>query len=272
VRETAIVIVSYRTGDTLARCLDAAHADAPEATIYLVDHESRMVALDALLKPRLWVRPMETNENPGFGAGANRGIDRAFADGFERVLLLNDDVFVQRGCVQALKGAVGADGAASPWLAGEGDAAYRGGVIDWDKGYAGHQEGATDYLIGGCMMITREAWRRTGGFDESFFLYCEDVDWCIRARESGTRIIVVPRDLAIHVGGASTTRDGRALWAYWWARNRLRLLRKHRRGRPEWIAFRQIARSARHIVLAPREVSVATARVRGAIAGLRDRL
>ena len=262
------MIVSYRTGDTLARCLDAAHADAPEATIYLVDHESRMVALDALLKPRLWVRPMETNENPGFGAGANRGIDRAFADGFERVLLLNDDVFVQRGCVQALKGAVGADGAASPWLAGEGDAAYRGGVINWDKGYAGHQEGATDYLIGGCMMITREAWRRTGEFDESFFLYCEDVDWCIRARGVGVPLVVVPNELAHHLGAASTGAEGGVVWGYWWSRNRLLLLEKHGRGRVWRTASRQVAGIGRDLIFVDRDPRRALARLRGTMHAL----
>jgi N-acetylglucosaminyl-diphospho-decaprenol L-rhamnosyltransferase len=268
VRETAIVIVSYRTGDTLARCLDAAHADAPEATIYLVDHESRMVALDALLKPRLWVRPMETNANPGFGAGANRGITRAFADGFERVLLLNDDVFLRTGCVTALKEIVGADGAASPWLAGEGDAAYRGGVIDWKKGYAGHQDGADDYLIGGCMMITRDAWHRTGGFDESFFLYCEDVDWCIRARVVGVPLVLVPVELADHVGAASTGANGGEAWAYWWSRNRLVLLRKHQRGSIWRTAARHTAATARDFVIGEHNGRVALARLKGTVRGL----
>jgi len=262
------VIVSYRTGDTLARCLDAAHADAPEATIYLVDHESRMVALDALLKPRLWVRPMETSENPGFGAGANRGIERAFADGFRRVLLLNDDVFLRPGCTEALKTAVGASGAASPWLAGEGDAAYRGGVIDWDKGYAGHQEGATDYLIGGCVMISRQAWERTGGFDESFFLYCEDVDWCIRARTAGVPLDVVPQELAEHVGGASTVAGDGDAWAYWWSRSRIKLLRKHGRGNPTTTAMRQLGATSRQF-LVDHDRTKARARLKGTLSGLR---
>ena len=268
-RETAIVIVSYRTGETLARCLDAAHADAPEATIYLVDHESRMVALDALLKPRLWVRPMETSENPGFGAGANRGIDRAFADGFVRVLLLNDDVFLRPGCVAGLKEAAGIDGAASPWLAGEGDAAYRGGVIDWDRGFAGHQGGATDYLIGGCIMITRNAWQRTGEFDESFFLYCEDVDWCIRARTAGVSLVVVPAELADHAGAASTGANGGEAWAFWWSRNRLVLLRKHQRGSVWRTAARHTAATVRDFAGGGHNGRVALARLKGTVHGLR---
>ncbi len=262
------MIVSYRTGETLARCLDAAQTCAAEATIYLVDHESRTVALDALLKPRMRVRSMETSENPGFGAGANRGINQALADGFERVLLLNDDVFLNPGCVEALKQAVGIDGAASPWLSGEGDAAFRGGVIDWKIGYAGHQEGATDYLIGGCMMISREAWRRTGGFDESFFLYCEDVDWCLRARTEGVRLTTIPTELAEHAGGASTGAGSGAAWAYWWSRSRIKLLRKHGQGRAKTTALRQIGATARDL-LRDHDASKAASRVRGTLSGLR---
>lgn len=262
-----IVVVSYRTGDTLARCLDAVHADAPEAAVHLVDHASRLVAFDALIKPRPWVRAMPTHENPGFGAGANRGIAAAIGAGADHVLLLNDDVFVRPGCLRRLVEAAGEAGAASPWLAGTGDARYRGGLIDWERGYAGHVDGAHDYLIGGCMLISRAAWERTGPFDEAFFLYCEDVDWCVRARAEGVPLVVVPEELADHVGGASTGSDHS--WAYWWSRSRIRLLRKHGRGHPTRTALRQIGRSGIDGVMSG-DFGTAAARVRGTLSGLRS--
>lgn len=260
-----IVIVSYRTGGTLARCLDAVHADVPEALVHLVDHDSQPVALEALLGERPWIRPLDTTENPGFGSGANRGIETALAAGVSHVLLLNDDVFVRSGCVARLVAAAGDAGAASPWLAGDGDAAYRGGVIDWERGYAGHRDGATDYLLGGCMMISRAAWERTGPFDAAFFLYCEDVDWCIRARTAGVPLVVVPAELAEHVGGASTGQDD--AWAYWWSRSRIRLLRKHGRGSPWQVGLRQLAGVTRTAVM-QRDLRVASARIRGTLSGL----
>lgn len=262
--QVAIVVVSYRTGDTLARCVDDAHAAAPDSAIYLVDHASRIAQLRELVSARLWIHDLSTESNPGFGAGANRGIDCAFADGASHVLLLNDDVFIRPGCVQELATAAGATGAASPWVAGEGDAVYRGGAIDWGRGFAGHREGASDYLLGGCMLISRGAWKATGPFDESFFLYCEDVDWCIRARAAGVPIVVVPRELAEHIGGASAAGE---TWAYWWSRNRLLLLRKHHRGSVGRTGARQILGIARGL-MRDGDARIAVARTRGTVAGL----
>jgi GT2 family glycosyltransferase len=263
---TAIVVVSYRTGDTLARCLEDAHRDAAEAVVYLVDHEARTSQHDALCGLRPWIVSLATPENPGFGAGANRGIDRAFADGAERVLLLNDDVYLRPGCAARLAEAVGADGAASPWVVGEGEHAYRGGAIDWQRGYAGHRDGAEDYLLGGCLMISRGAWQATGPFDEAFFLYCEDVDWSLRARQAGVPLVVVPKELAEHVGGASTGAGRSPTWAYWWTRSRILLLRKHGRGSPAATVLRQVGGAGRDALASPR---LAAARLKGAVSGLR---
>lgn len=156
---------------------------------------------------------MPMTDNVGFAGGANLGVRRALAAAATHVLPLNDDVFVEPGCIAALVEAAGNEGASSPWLRGEGDAAYRGGRIDWERGFAGHADGATDYLIGGCMPISRSAWDRTGPFDESFFLYCEDVDWCVRTRAAGVPLVVVVRELGDHIGGASTKAEGGRLLA-----------------------------------------------------------
>lgn len=265
----AIVVVAYRTGDTLARCLDRAHADAPDAPLLLVDHAYRPAQHAALVESRPWLRSLPSPDNPGFAAGANRGIEQALADDASHVLLLNADVYVRPGCVGRLTTAAGGSGAASPWLAGAGDAAYRGGRIDWERGYAGHEEGCDDYLIGGCIMISRAAWQATGPFDESFFLYCEDADWCLRARAAGVPLALVAEELADHDGGASTGAGTSELWAYWWSRNRIRLLRKHGHGSPTTVAVRQVAGAARGILWGSLPRRIALARVRGAVAGLR---
>jgi N-acetylglucosaminyl-diphospho-decaprenol L-rhamnosyltransferase len=267
--DVAVVAVSYRTGDTVARCLDAVHADMADAPVYLVDNASLPDRLEDVMEGRAWVTTIPLVGNLGFAGGANVGIESAFDGGATHVLLLNDDVFIEPGCVSALIAAAGGSGAASPWLRGEGDAAFRGGRIDWERGYAGHVTGASDYLIGGCLLLSRDAWRRTGAFDESFFLYCEDVDWCIRARDAGVPLVVVEKELAEHVGGSSTGGGAGTTWAYWWSRNRIKLLRKHRRGHPARVAARQVARTVIDAVRSADGRHVATARLRGTAAGLR---
>ncbi len=264
----AIVVVAYKAGHNAARCLDAAHIDAPDAVVYLVDNESQPGPFDAIVAPRDWVTGMPVPNNRGFASAANAGIGRAFNEGAGHVLLLNDDVYLRAGCVAQLVDAAGDRGAASPWLAGTGDAAYRGGIIDWDKGYAGHQEGAADYLIGGCMIISYLAWQQTGPFDESFFLYCEDVDWCLRARAIGVPLVVVPVELADHDGGASTGAGSSTTWAYWWSRNRIKLVRKHGQGSATKTALRQLGAVTKGLLTSDRDLGVAVARLRGIAAGL----
>ena len=264
----AIIIVAFHAGENARRCIEAVQVDAPDATVYLVDNESCPHQLEPILRDFPAIVCIPLAENLGFGAAANPGIQRAFAEGATHALLLNDDVYLHTGCLAALVEAAGERGAASPWLAGDGDAAYRGGKIDWQKGYAGHQEGATDYLIGGCMMISRQAWERTGRFDESFFLYCEDVDWCLRARAAGVSLVVVPRELADHDGGASTGAGHSATWGYWWSRNRIKLVRKHHQGSATKTAARQVGAVATNLWSSNRDLGLAAARLRGIARGL----
>ena len=264
----AIIIVAYHAGEHARRCVEAVRADAPNAPTYLVDNESKPDQFQPILREHPALLGMPLAGNAGFGAAANQGIQRAFDEGATHALLLNDDVYLRAGCVAALVEATGEFGAASPWLAGVGDAAYRGGIIDWEKGYAGHQEGATDYLIGGCMMISRQAWERTGWFDESFFLYCEDVDWCLRARAAGVPLVVVATELADHDGGASTGAGHSATWGYWWSRNRIKLVRKHQQGSAAKTALRQVGAIATSLWSSDRDVGLATARLRGIARGL----
>jgi N-acetylglucosaminyl-diphospho-decaprenol L-rhamnosyltransferase len=56
------------------------------------------------------------------------------------------------------------------------------------------------------MMLTREALEDVGPLDEDFFMYCEEVDWCLRARKRGWEIYQVPAARVIHHGGQSTSK------------------------------------------------------------------
>jgi hypothetical protein len=86
-----------------------------------------------------------------------------------------------------------------------------------------------DHPLGACMLLRRQALEQVGLLDEGYFMYCEEVDWCWRARRSGWRALCVPNATVIHHGGASTrqarTKMVRALWT-----SRLRLYNRHHSG------------------------------------------
>jgi len=67
-------------------------------------------------------------------------------------------------------------------------------MADWDHGSVAD----IDWAIGACLMVRREALEQVGGFDERFFLYFEDVDWCLRMHRAGWRVCYVPHARAVH--------------------------------------------------------------------------
>jgi GT2 family glycosyltransferase len=86
--------------------------------------------------------------------------------------------------------------------------------------------GTPDWVSGACMLVRRDAFAAVGGFDEDFFLYCEDTDLCRRLRDAGHDIRYEPGAGVRHVGGASSdTGQTRAIAA----RSRVRYARKHLR-------------------------------------------
>jgi N-acetylglucosaminyl-diphospho-decaprenol L-rhamnosyltransferase len=69
-----------------------------------------------------------------------------------------------------------------------------------------------DWVAGMFLLFRAETFRRLGGFDESFFLYYEDVDLCARLRRAGFRIIVDPLAIAIHHARRTSRRNPRYAW------------------------------------------------------------
>jgi GT2 family glycosyltransferase len=82
-------------------------------------------------------------------------------------------------------------------------------------------------VSGCCLLVRLAALHDIGLLDEAFFLYGEDVDWCLRARRRGYRVMHEPRAVALHFAAASAAITCRR--AYFLARNGILLARKHGR-------------------------------------------
>lgn len=95
-----------------------------------------------------------------------------------------------------------------------------------------------DWLSGACLMIKRPALETLDGFDERFFMYCEDMDLCKRVRNLGLGVRFEPSATVTHVGGASAPR-ARAVATM--ATSRLRYAEKHRSGVEYWLERLAIA-------------------------------
>lgn len=270
----AVVVVMYNSAPLLAE-LVASLAEGMlgiEYELVAVDNDSaddsvrriRDVAPDAVVVPM--------GRNAGYAAGINAGV--AAAGAHQAVLVLNSDVRLGRGCVAELLTALArpdvgiavprlsdADGRVIDSLRREptvlrafGDAllgAQRAGrfarfgeVVSDRKAYD-HEQSA-DWAEGSTQLISRRCWQSCGAWDESFFLYCEETEFDLRARDRGFLTWYVPTARAIHLEGGSGTSHG--LWTLQ-VTNRIRLFRRrHGLGATAlyWLAtlLREATRSA----------------------------
>lgn len=260
----AVVVTYSAPPPELRRCLAALRAAGGVDRLILVDTGGAAMVDDLPGQP-----PCEVirTANRGYGAAANVGIARAAALGADRVALLNDDVIVRPGWAEPLLAALDSApevGAAQPKLidAGTGLINSLGVRIGPDGAGVDLGDGEPDtaatpgelapieLFTGGAVMFTTGFLADTGGFDERYFLYYEDVDLALRGAARGWRYLVAPDSVVEHARGLSSAAQP-AHTRFLQERNRL------------WAAFRftdpaTIARavwlSIRRLRHAPRDV------------------
>ncbi len=122
----------------------------------LVDCESDPAVLAGLLRERPGVEGLPLAENRGFAGGANAGLEHAFAAGASHAVLLNDDVLVEPGCIEA-PGRRRRRRAARRRRASTARPASRSPAreLELRRGFGRHVEGALDYLTGACICFSR---------------------------------------------------------------------------------------------------------------------
>lgn len=245
--DIAVLIVAYRSRDTLPRVLDQLQAQtlAPARVLVLENGSPEGEAVDeAVIAGRAELVVSETNL--GFAAGNNRlaaQIDQSW------IFLLNPDAFPEPDLIETLVAATmrypdvslfgctqTADGAPGV-LDGAGDVyhvtgvPYRGG---YGRRMAPPPDGECFAPCGAATLIRRDVFERLGGFDEDFFCYVEDVDLGFRARLSGETCVQLNSAVISHVGYGSSGRRS-AFATYHGARNRFWTFFKNTPGWALWL-------------------------------------
>jgi GT2 family glycosyltransferase len=246
-----VVVVSYNNRDELRACVDElSHEDG--FTVIVVDNASGDGSLDAVAD--LPVIGIPLDDNRGFAHGCNVGWRRGSG---EFVLFLNPDARMDPASVERLAQTLRADaatGIVGPRIVNEE------GVVDFSirrfprlastyaQAFFVHrllprarwvdevvrdtstylQEGPVEWLSGACLLVRRDLLERLDGFDEGFFMYCEDKDLCRRAWAAGYAVRFEPAALATHVGGGGASAPRGSLLPVL-ASSRIRYAAKHAR-------------------------------------------
>jgi O-antigen biosynthesis protein len=216
----AVVVVAYNGGERLARCVNALRASVyRRLDIVVVDNASSDGSAVQLATDGVEVLALP--ENRGFAGGVNAGIGYhvEHRGPAEIYALVNQDCVVAPGWLGSLV----------VKLVAERDVAVVGARLYAEDGrtlqHAGARVGANgltehigrgcvdpdahrvctdvDYVTGALCAFTHETWRRHGPLDERFFpAYFEEVDFCLRCRRTGGRIVYVPESEAVHQEGS----------------------------------------------------------------------
>lgn len=219
-----IVVLNWNQKDETIACLRSlAAADLGGAAVVVVDNGSRDGSVDALRAEFPSVRILALPENRGFAGGCNAGMRAALEAGAEGILLLNNDTRVARDFLLPLLDAMHS----SPGAGAVSSAAFR---LDrptmLDVAYSevrfnrrhvvqilgvnalpgeGFDRRAEVGVVNACSLLLKaEALRTVGLFDEAYFAYHEDVDWCLRARQAGYQLFYEPYSRVLHRGSRST--------------------------------------------------------------------
>jgi hypothetical protein len=239
----AVTLAWNRREDTLA-CLDSLFRSTYRPLRVLVcDNGSTDGTPNAVRSSYPQAEVLDLGRNLGFAAGANAGLRHALAAGAEHVLLLNNDTTVDAGMIGALVDAASPDVAVvAPlvYYAGAPDVIWSSGGIRnrWTLEQSGDLRGRRDpggwpvalerdFVTGCAMLIARAALADVGLFDERFFMYYEDNDWCLRARAAGYRILLVPAARMWHRVATSSGGLGSPAERYAMARSSVQFFRKH---------------------------------------------
>jgi len=221
------IIVAHDSAEALPGCLAALAAEHVPAVV--VDNASRDGSVALAEAAGTQVVRMPRNE--GYGRANNRGV--AAAAQAERVLILNPDVTLRPGAVDALLAAARAypdAGLLAPRLVEpDGRFFYQprsllAPYLTNRKGRRALPEGdaCAPFLSGACLMIRRDLFLTLGGFDPNLFLFYEDDDLCRRVADAGHALVHVHGAEALHGRGRSSApepgRVFRTRWHQAWSR------------------------------------------------------
>lgn len=276
VDDIAVVTVTYNSSETIGPFLESFRKfHGNSVPVIVVDNESRDAAETASIVKHWGAIFISAGGNLGYGKGMNLGVSQLDGN-IKTVLLTNPDLIFANNVLEVLNmhlsqnpsiGLVGpqildAEGNIYPsarafpslrigvghalfssiWKNNPWTRAYHSGAVDYN------QEAFPGWLSGACLAIRRETFTSINGFDESYFMYFEDVDLSFRASKLGWGRKYVPTAKVIHAGSHSTQGNSKRMleehhksaylylsrkyggWYYWpvraslWAGLKLRLI------------------------------------------------
>jgi len=252
-KKIALVILHFKNKELTFNCLNSIRnlvVKGFSLEVIVVDNSLENELLDLRSKFKEFVF-LSTEENLGFTGGNNLGIKKALEDKADYLFIVNNDTILDKNLLVSLfremenDASIGILGPKIYFIPGyefhkerykpaeEGKVFwYAGGIIDWQNILASHrgvdevdkgqyeEEAETNFVSGCAMFVRREVFEKIGLFDERYFLYWEDIDFCFRAKKAGFKVFFSPAAKLWHANAGSSQAGG-PLHDYYMTRNRM---------------------------------------------------
>lgn len=262
----SVIIVSYSVRHFAEQCLcsvqramDACRANGQDVEVWVVDNCSSDGSVEYLQARFPFVQYLSNKENTGFGRANNQALSQCRG---KYVLFLNPDTILPEDCftkcIAFMESTSDAGALGIRMIDGSGQylpESKRGFPSPWvsfckmagltrlfpasklfARYYLGHlsstENHAVDVLAGAFMLVKKAVLEKTGGFDEQFFMYAEDIDLSYRIQLAGFKNYYFSDCSIIHFKGESTNKDQRYIKLFYKAM--IQFVRKHYRGTTSW--------------------------------------
>ncbi len=243
-----VVTLNWNRRDDTLEFLDSfTRLTYPRYRLLVVDNGSTDGSVEAIAARFPDVEQVLAGRNLGFAAGANLGLRQAMDRGADFVFVANNDTTIAPDALDLLvEAAVPGDvGVVGPKIYYAGDPQRIWSLGAWRHGLTleitGCRRGQldtdldgepfeVDFVTGCGMLIRRRCLEGVGLFDERFFMYYEDSDYCLRVRSAGYRVLVVPRARMWHKVATSSGGSDSPMERYHMAKSSVVFFRKHTGG------------------------------------------
>lgn len=251
-KKLAFIVIHYGSSQITLDCLKTlAKQSKQNFKLFLVNNSTEKLFQNKIKD--LFFSLIEPKSNLGFASGNNLALRQAYKEGFEYIILLNNDTLLPSDFSRKLESlarlssadlfspkiyfAKGFEYQRDRYKKNEKGKViwYAGGIIDRQNFYAKNRgidevdtgqynkKGETGFVTGCCLVIKKHVLENLGMLDEALFLYYEDVEYSLRAKVKGLKIFYEPEVFLWHKNAQSSPGPGSDLHRYYQTRNRLSL-------------------------------------------------
>lgn len=240
----AIILVNYNGISDTIECINSIlKIKNRNYKIIVVDNNSKDYEADKLEKNFPDIIVIKSNKNLGFSGGNNLGIKYAMENKYEYILLLNNDTIIDSEMIDYLLKYADNNTITVPkmyyytdkktiWYAGGNISKLTGRVKHNRKNKIDHNSKENikkcSFATGCCLLIHCDIINKIGYLNEEYFMYCEDVDYCLKALESKIKILYIPQAKLWHKVSKSTGGSFSHFSVYYMTRNRFIYIKKYR--------------------------------------------